>query len=144
MLILEQLTFWHWWVLGLALLILELFAPAAYFIWFGASAAVIGVLLLLFPFLTWQTQLFIFAVLSVVAVLAGRRLFPARTADEGSTLNRRGEQYVGRQFTLETPIRNGVGRVRVDDSSWRVVGPDREEGETVTVKAVDGASFVVE
>lgn len=144
MLILEQLTFWHWWVFALALLILELFAPAAYFIWLGASAAALGALLLLFPFLSWQAQLFTFAILSVVALIAGRRLFPVKADSEASTLNRRGEQYIGRQFTLDTAISNGVGRVRVDDSSWRVVGPDRAVGETVTVKAIDGASFVVE
>jgi hypothetical protein len=33
-------------------------------------------------------------------------------------LNRRGEQYVGRTFTLEEPIVNGHGKIRVDDSTW--------------------------
>lgn len=60
------------------------------------------------------------------------------------TLARRGEQYIGRQFRVDAAIVNGLGKVKVEDGYWRVVGPDKAEGETVTVRAVDGASFVVE
>jgi len=27
--------FWHWWVLGLMLIVVELLAPGAFFLWFG-------------------------------------------------------------------------------------------------------------
>jgi membrane protein implicated in regulation of membrane protease activity len=34
--------------------------------------------------------------------------------------------------------------VRVDDSSWRVVGPDAPAGASVRVVRVEGATLVVE
>ena len=43
-------------------------------------------------------------------------------------LNRRAEALVGRVFTLEKPIVDGVGTVRIDDTVWRVTGPDSPAG----------------
>ncbi len=138
------LVFWHWLVLAMLLLLLELFAPAAFFIWIGAAAAVLGLVLMLVPALSWQLQLIAFAVLSIVSVIVGRRLFRSVDRSEPTTLNRRGEQYLGREFVLDEPVKNGTGRVKVDDSSWRIVGPDLPAGSKVIVKSVDGSSLVVD
>jgi hypothetical protein len=59
-------------------------------------------------------------------------------------LNRRGSQYVGREFTLEAPIVNGVGKVDVDDSTWRVRGPNLPAGSQIRVTRIDGVVLVVE
>ncbi len=142
---LEQLLFWHWLVLALALLMLELFAPAAFFIWIGAAAAIVGALLWIVPSLVWQLQFVIFSVVAIASVFIGRRYSNKQIQTDGdSGLNRRGDQYVGRVFTLEEPIMNGAGRVRVDDSYWRVIGPDLARGAKIKVNSVEGASFVVE
>ena len=58
-------------------------------------------------------------------------------------LNQRGAQYVGRQFHLDEPIVNGHGKIKVDDSIWKVHGPDCPEGARVTVTGVDGTVLVV-
>ena len=44
-------------------------------------------------------------------------------------LNRRAEGYVGRAFTLEKPIVDGIGTIRIDDTVWRVSGPDCPAGQ---------------
>ncbi len=59
-------------------------------------------------------------------------------------LNRRTEGLVGRVFTLEKPIIDGVGTVRMDDTIWRVAGPDAPSGSRVKVIRADGASLTVE
>lgn len=41
----EAIDFWHWWVLAVALFILEKFSPAALFIWIGIAAGFMGLLL---------------------------------------------------------------------------------------------------
>ena len=41
-------------------------------------------------------------------------------------LNRRAEGYVGRIFTLDKPIVDGIGTIRIDDTVWRVSGPKRQ------------------
>ncbi|MBE2187453.1 MAG: NfeD family protein, partial [Rhodothermales bacterium] len=59
-------------------------------------------------------------------------------------LNRRAEGFIGRVFVLDEPILAGVGRVRIDDSVWRIEGPDTAAGQAVKVVAVDGATLRVE
>ncbi|GAB6044161.1 NfeD family protein [Endothiovibrio diazotrophicus] len=140
-----MVEFWHWWVAGLLLATLEVFAPGVVFIWLGLAAGVVGVLLWALPDLAWEYQISAFAVLSVVAVVLARlylRRRPLQT--DRPLLNRRGEQYVGRRLTLEQAIVNGTGWVRVDDSRWKVTGPDLPAGTTVKVVAVDGVVLSIE
>ena len=46
-------------------------------------------------------------------------------------LNRRIEALVGRVYTLDKPIVDGVGAVRIDDTVWRVSGADQPAGSRV-------------
>lgn len=139
------MTHWSWLVLGLGLLVLELVVPAMFFLWLGVSALVTALVLYLFPEMTWQVQFLLFSVLSVASILISRRFF-SKTQIETDlpNLNRRGQQYVGRVFTLIEPITNGYGKISVDDSQWRVTGPALEKGVKVRVTAAKGSVFEVE
>ncbi len=59
-------------------------------------------------------------------------------------LNRRAEGYVGRIFTLDKPIVDGIGTVRIDDTVWRVSGPDCPAGSRVKIARAEGAELSVE
>ncbi len=141
----NSIIYWHWLILAVALIILEILMPGAYFLWMGISAAAVGGAMFIFPEMPLLTQILIFAVLSVITVMiykTHKKKNPVVT-DEPA-LNRRGEQYLGRSFTLSEPIVNGMGKVKVDDSTWKVTGADMEVGATVRVVAVDGTTFKVE
>jgi len=47
-------------------------------------------------------------------------------------------------FTLDKPIVDGTGAVRIDDTIWRVSGPDCPAGSRVRVAGADGANLRVE
>ncbi len=140
----ETITFWHWWILAAALIILEVFAPGAFFLWLGIAAGVVGGVIYLTPALAWEYQVLIFSVLSVVSILVWRKYF--RTMPEQTdepALNRRGEQYVGRVFTLTDPVVNSMGKIRVDDTTWKIRGEDCAVGTRVEVTGVDGTILEV-
>jgi len=143
--LLGQLAFWHWLIFGLVLAFIEVLAPGTFFLWLGIAAGVTGLVLLVAPDLPWQFQLVIFAVLSV-ATVAGWRLYQRRhpPVTEDATLNRRGEQLVGRVFALEQAVVNGRGTLRVGDSVWRAEGPDLPAGARVRVVGVSGVILKVE
>lgn len=142
---LDHIVFWHWWIVAGLLLILELTAPAFFFLWLGIAAAAVGLILLVFPSIDLETQLMLFAITSVVAVFAWRKYRETRPAStDQPNLNRRGQQYIGRIFSLSAPITNGVGKVTVDDSTWKVKGPDLPAGTHIKVTGVDGVIFRVE
>jgi inner membrane protein len=136
---------WSWIVLGLALMGLELLAPGVFLLWLGLAAVATGMLDWAFD-LSWQAAAICFAMLSVASVLLGRAVtrHPEEEDAGPSALNRRGHALVGHVFTLETPIVEGSGRIRVDDSSWRVTGPSAPAGAQVRVVRADGATLVVE
>ena len=140
-----QPDFWHWWILALGLIILEVFVPGTFFLWMGVSAIVLGVFAWLIPAMGWEIQLMLFAILSLASIV-GWRAWQRRHPDESDqpSLNRRAEQYIGRVFPLEAPIENGFGKVRVGDSLWRVRGEDAAAGTRVRVTGADGVVLVVE
>lgn len=142
---LEQIEFWHWWVLAAVLMAVEVFAPTTLFLWMGISAGAVGLLVLVANDIGWEIQILLFAVISVVSVVAWRqyaRLHPASSDDP--LLNRRAEQCVGRLFSLEEPIVNGWGRVKVDGVFWKIEGDDLEAGNRVKVVGADGVILKVE
>jgi hypothetical protein len=140
-----EIVYWHWWVLGLVLLVAEMLSPTGFFLlWIGAAAVLVGAVAWLVPSLGWEVEVMMFGVLSVASFFAWKRLRPAPGASDQPALNRRGHSYVGRTFTLATPIVNGVGKLHVDDSQWRISGPDADAGTQVKVVAVDGATLKVD
>ena len=115
----QDLGPWTWMIVGVALLALEIAAPGAFFLWFGLAAIAVGVLSL-FVAVPWQAQLLIFV-----------------------GLNQRGQRLVGTIVVLSEPIVDGKGRVRIDDTTWRVIGPNMVSGTRVRVVHADGALLTV-
>ena len=143
--ILTDLQYWHWWVLAIICLAIEIFAPGAIFLWFSASAALVGILLLLAPDLSWQVQITLFSVLSLLSIFAWHKY--RQKVPETNTypaLNKRGEELIGRSFTLEEPITNNYGKIRVDDTMWKIHGNDAEIGQKIKVVSLDGTVLKVE
>lgn len=143
--IFDNLEFWHWWVFSIALIVLEIFSPGAFFMWMGAAAGVSGLALLLMPELSWQIQFVIFSITSIAAILLGKTFFNRKSANiEDPTLSQLENELIGSSYVVEQSIINGNGRVQVGESTWKAQGPDCEKGSSVKVVNVQGAVLVVE
>ncbi len=145
---LGEMTAWHWLALGVLLMVVEVMAPGFIFLWLGISAVVTGLVLAAVA-IPWEAQLVLFAVLSVVASVAGRRWLAARRRpSDHPTLNRRGDDIVETCHTLDEATSRGRGQVRIGDSVWRLrVRPDGSDlpaGARVRVVRVEGSTLVVE
>jgi hypothetical protein len=135
---------WNWLVFGLLLMGLELMLPGVFLFWVGLAALLVGLLsVAIAP--PWQLQLLMFAVFAAAAVPIWRRVARSNSGVSNSNpfLNKRSEAMIGRVFTLEKPIVDGAGTVRVDDTIWRVAGPDTPAGSRVRIVRADGASLTV-
>ena len=135
---------WNWLIFGFILMALELAAPGVFLFWLGLAALLVGLLsFAINP--SWQTQLLMFAVFAAAAVPVWRHLAKSATQVSKSNpfLNRRTEALIGREFTLEKPIVDGSGTVRIDDTVWRVAGPDTPAGNRVRIVHADGANLTV-
>ena len=135
---------WAWIIAGAVLLAMELAVPGAFMMWLGIAAVLVGALSFVVDW-SWQWQCIAFAVFAAVSVPLWRRFaLKVEPVSEAPMLNRRTEALVGRVFRLEKPIVDGMGTVRIDDTIWRVRGPDRPAGSRVKITEADGANLLVE
>ena len=135
---------WNWLVFGIILMALELVAPGVFLFWLGLAALLVGLLsFAIHP--SWQAQILMFAVFAAAAVPVWRRLTRSNSAPSQSNpfLNKRADAFIVRRGTLEKPIIDGAGTVRIDDTVWRVAGPDAPAGSRVRIVQADGASLTV-
>lgn len=143
-----QVLYWHWWVAAAVLAILEMVMPGTLLIFFAAAAAVVGALAFAIPGMSWQLEFVLFAALSIASIYAWReyrkRNPESLEGNDHPTLNKRAAQYVGRVIVVHEAIVNGNGKAKVDDTIWRVSGPDTAEGERVRVVSADGGFLRVE
>ena len=122
-------------------MILEVFAPGAFILWLGIAPAAVGGLVCA-RCRRWAgntssscSPCFGRSVFSIWRRLPSAR---SRSDTDQPTLNRRGEQYIGRTFTLDEPIINGLGKIRVDDSTWKIEGEDCASGTRIKVVGAEG------
>ena len=139
-------TFWHWLVLGCVFLGLEIIVPGAFFLWLSIATAASALLKFLVPDLSWAVQFVAFSVFCIASLFAWKHF--AKDSQEIETdqpnLNQRGQAYKGRILVVSHAIENGVGKVRVADSQWKVTGADAPIGTKVKVIEVNGSVFAVE
>ena len=141
---LVSLTLWHWLIAAAVFFVLELIAPGAFMLWLGISAMLVGIISL-FVAWPWQYQLVAFAIFALASIPLWRRFaHRVEKAVDQPFLNRRADAFVGREFTLEKPIVAGSGTVKIDDTIWRLSGPDVPGGSRVKVVRAEAAMLVVE
>ena len=137
--------FWYWWVLALILLVAELLVTGFFFLWMAAASVVTGMLLWLLPMLSNPVQILLFSTLSIAMITAWRLVVGKKVIkSDHPLLNKRGAQYIGRVFDLYEAIENGQGKIKVDDTIWKVRGEDCGIDAKVKVVAVHGTVFDVQ
>jgi inner membrane protein len=138
-------VFWGWMGLGLLLIAAEvLAAPGTYLLWIGIAALMMAALSA-FVALSGTMELVIFGLFSLLCGFIGWKLYGARVENDAARdLHDPAVTLVGRVLTLSAPITGGFGQVRMDDTVWRVSGPDLPVGTPVRVKSLDGSTLVIE
>jgi membrane protein implicated in regulation of membrane protease activity len=135
---------WNWFIAGGILLAIEVIAPGTFMLWLGLSAILVGLISLVVDW-PWQAQLVAFAVFAVLSIPIWLRIGrKVESPVDQPFLNRRSSAFVGQTYTLDKPIQNGSGAVRIGDTVWRVSGVDAPAGSKVKVTRTDGPTLFVE
>lgn len=136
-------TPWLWWIVGAALVGLELAAPGVFLLWIGLGAVATGVVLAVLPGLPLTWQLLAFAALMLASLAAGVAV-QRRANRAGPQLNQELQGLVGRRFQSLVTFEHGRGRVQVGDSSYAAESDEPVmAGELVEVAAAEGTTLHV-
>lgn len=142
--------YWHWVVLGIALMALEIILPSFVALWFGAAAVIVGLLMLLLPSLSLSVQVLCWVVISVLFTWLWFKFMQPLARDRTKAgLSREaivGE--VGQVLTPPTSERRGVMRFSVPilgAEEWSFICDDvlLEAGDRVRVSDISGNSLIV-
>ena len=140
---LPQHPFALWIAVGALLLAAEVGTGSGWLLWPAGAAAVTAILALGLP-LNLPVQAVIFAVLTIVTTLAGRRFFPHRPA--GRDINDTRARLAGQDGLAASDFQAGRGRVFVDGKEWAAEldgTGSLAAGARVVVIAVHGAHLTV-
>ena len=137
----DNLNFMHWLVLGLALIILELFLWTTFLLWVGASAITVSIVFYLVPDIGGLTKVFTFLAISVAATYLSKKYYPIKTVDD--ELNEKAKTYIGKECKVSS-IEDGVIKVQISKSLWFAEGTDLNVGQSVKIVGVEASTFIVE
>lgn len=140
----ESLTGWHWLAFGIAVLLLETLGIGGILIGAGGGAILLA-LVLAFVDISWQWQLVLFGVFSMIGTGIFWRFFRVKPADNAtSKLNNRRAQLIGMRASLLHAVQSGRGKVQIQDALWTVsCEEDLPQGTLVEVVGYDDSALHV-
>jgi len=140
---------WHWLVLGIVLMIVEMFIPTFASLWFGAAAIIVAALAWLLPIsILWQVLIWLG--LAVLLMIAWFKYIKPLSVDR-TKAGLGGSVIIGETgMLIVKPQGNQLGRVRF---SVPIVGADEwfcrtreqgiEVGDRVVVVDISGNELIV-
>ena len=143
-----DILWWHWLVLGMVMIGLELVVPSFTIIWFGLGAVVVSIVLAIFPGYSLPAQILTWTVASVLFTVAWFRFFNprARKPTAGSSKDAVGE--IGRVIRAAGPCTIGVVKFQLPlmgDDEWPCRADESlDVGDRVKVVEVEGNVVKVE
>ena len=144
-----EILYWHWIVLGLVLMISEIFLTTFFILWFGAAAVLIGALVFLLPDLSVNWQIFIWTALSIAMAWAWFKFIKPLSIDRTQAgLSR--EAIIGQVGQVLSPPNGELkGKLRfpapiLGSDEWEIISQDQLTiGDRVQVVDVSGNSLIV-
>ncbi len=144
-----ELVYWHWIVLGIVLMLAEIFIGSFFIFWFGAAAVVVGLSLTIAPSISAPTQLIFWTLLSLVFTVAWFRFLKPLSKDVTKAgLSREaliGE--IGQVLSVSNGDKRGMVRFPaplLGSDEWLIMSQDSLSiGDRVSVKDVSGNSLIV-
>lgn len=144
----EQFAWIVWIVLGVCLIVAEIFTLGFFLFWFGIGALAAALVAFLGLGIGWQ--FLVFAVVSIVLTLLSRTIFSKYYSHNDEQLYKTGVDAMPGQIGTVTSASKGSlqsGEVKVYGSIWTAFPEDEArpliEGEKVEVVSVKGASIYV-
>ncbi|MDA9599035.1 NfeD family protein [bacterium] len=143
-----EMLYWHWLVLGVLLIVAEIFVPSFTILWFGLGALVVGLVALLVA-IPFSMQVLLWTVFSIVFTVLWFKLVKPKMVDRSNSGLAR-ESAIGESGqVIKLPAGETNGKLRF---STPILGEDEWEfscdsevalGDRLHIKEISGNILVV-
>ena len=139
----EAMQFWHWIILAIVLIAGEALGASGFLLGAVMAALEVALISYIWPDLSWQKQISLFAVLALLcSVWFWYRFKSFKQTTDQPELNDRAAQLIGREFALTHEMTGGQGKMQVGDTLWRVESENNLSAGT-QVKVVGSRDMVL-
>ena len=145
-----QMLWWQWVLLGMGLMILEMFLPSFIALWFGLGAIVVGLIVWLFPAIDLSWAVFIWVFASGSFVLLWFKVFKPSMVDKTKAGISRDAALGETGQVVRAPHGEGRGVVRftmpvLGENEWDFICKEGViEGDKVFIMDFSGNTLIVE
>ena len=145
------MSYIEWGILGLFLVLIELFVSGVYLLWFGLAGIVMSIASYcgLLP-ASISMQVIAFSMLSCIFAGIGYSIYKKMETKFNATsaykdLNDLASQYIGQVVTLTQDVVDGKSKVKAGDTVWLAYAEEGlKAGDKVVITGVEkGVIFVV-
>jgi len=143
-----EIAYWHWLVLGIVLMLVEIFIPSFTIFWFGLGALVVGCLIAIVD-ISLTGQIIIWAIASVTFTILWFKFLKPKMVDK-TTAGIAREAAIGESGqVVKVPTENSRGKVRfatplLGDDEWDFMSESEVElGDRVHIKDISGNTLIV-
>lgn len=144
-----DVAYWHWLILGIVLVVAEIFIPSFTVIWFGLGAIVVGLVKALVPDMGFTVALVLWIVMSCLFTFLWFKFFKPKMVDR-TTAGISKEAVMGETgHVIRAPVENMRGVVRfatpvLGDDEWEFLCKDAVEvGDRVYIAEISGNTLIV-
>ena len=144
-----ELLYWHWMVLGIVLMLSEIFLGSFFIFWFGAGALSVGTAMLIIPGMSEAAQIIIWAFSSTAFAIGWFKIIKPLSQDRTKAGMSR-ESLLGEiGQVLDPPNGDKFGKLRfpapiLGSDEWLIISQDQLViGDRVSVVDLSGNSLIV-
>ncbi|TCM65197.1 hypothetical protein EC844_11535 [Acinetobacter calcoaceticus] len=140
---------WHWFALGIVLMLSELILPAFAALWFGIAAVLVSIIFLIFPWMSFSAQVVLWIILSIVCTVLWFKFIKPLSIDKTKAGMSR-EATIGQiGMVIQTGLDHDQIRVRftlpvlgTDEWNCRTLSPV-QVGDRIIVTDILGNDLLV-
>ena len=137
------MIFWHWIILGGLFLIIEIASLTTFFLFFSISAFIMAGLTFVYPNMPINLQLLIAAILAFISCIAFYKIYKKRKSAKMNNVNdNRLKKYINTKVILLEDVQNGVSKISLGDTQWRVEITEGNKGDLVTITDYRSTSLI--
>ena len=118
-----QLLYWHWLVIGMLLVVAEIFIPSFTVLWFGLGALVVGLVEMVAP-MSMTTQILVWTVSSVLFAVGWFKVIKPKMAAANQNKQSRQSAIGESGLVIKLPSESTLGTMRfstpvLDRDEWQ-------------------------